>query len=203
MTLGIICSWPLLTQGILSLCHSQPDVEVIWSCEGHIKAVQKIQYLEPDILLIYAVSPEIDVDFMLRRLGDLGTRSKVVLLVEQGSKHLAYYLQLGAKACIDKSGDWDTVVVTLRQVARGEYTGLTTSGRKRSQPKASRDVMGLTPRELQVLRLMAYGEDNQKIADALYISMKTVKNHITNILRKLEVKDRTQAVILYLKAGEC
>jgi len=167
------------------------DMQLIWLSHGHEDALEKCLIVPPDVLVIGDLGMKLDILYLLRRIKDTGIIFPIVVLGSKSKESaIEEFFQMGANAFLDDSVDWDQLIVVIRKVANGTVL-IPRKELRETQDRLAR----LTHREREVLRLLAQGYANQEIANALYISQKTVKNHLTNLFRKLEVKDRTQAVL--------
>lgn len=200
ISIALVHPWMLVRDGIASLCAYMPDLSLIWHCAGHHEALERCRLTPPAVILVGEQSPISDVLFLLRRLKDQGVAAKMLVLGSSANHaSIEEYLQLGASGYLDYRVDWDQLVVAIRRVEAGELLfpeRVLQSAKKRA---VSAGLSALTFREREVLRLLAQGENNQEIAETLFISEKTVKNHLTSLYKKLDVKDRTQAVIYLLQ----
>jgi DNA-binding NarL/FixJ family response regulator len=180
-------------------------------------AVQQADLLVPDVVLIDINMPQmngLEVTRIIRRRHP--QTGVVVLTMHEDDEQLFHAIRVGAAAYCTKDAQQEEIVKLIRRVARGEYlinenvlqrpfvaSRVLDQFRELSQMEGGAEGVfsPLTPREVEILDCVAQGNSNKEIARILSISDQTVKNHITSILRKLAVNDRTQAVIYALRHG--
>lgn len=205
----------LLRQGIKNVLELESDIKVIGEAANGEEAIALTEKLEPDILLLDMNMPRINGLEVTRKVIHQTRKTKVVILsINDDENYVVEVIKAGASGYLLKDIDPGMLVKALRMVQEGNnfiYPPLAsrifgdTSG-----PKDQYDFMiaklqerrrdeKLTNREIDVLSLICKGMSNQEIANTLYLSEKTVKNHLTNIFRKINVNDRTQAVLYALK----
>ncbi|MGA8942244.1 MAG: response regulator transcription factor [Thermoactinomyces sp.] len=175
--------------------------------------------VNPHVVIANLYLPQVDGVELTYRLSQMMPQIKVLILSECAGPYVLETIRLGASGFLLKNTQSKTLIETIRTLASGEVyihpvmTGMMVNELRRlsrvegafyyhyaTVPNVSwKDV--LTYREMEVLRLMAQGKNNRTISEHLYISEKTVKNHVSNILYKLNVQDRTQAVLLAMKYG--
>jgi DNA-binding NarL/FixJ family response regulator len=198
----------LFRRGIRKLLEDEADLVVVGeAADGH-EAVRLARELVPDVVLMDIQMPGIDgieVTRVLRReMPHLGI---VFVTMYEDDEFVFRGLQAGGRGYILKDADPDTMLRAIRAVANGEsLLGPTIALKVMRQFSAMEPVHecvgeGLTPREVEVLKLIAQGLANKEIAQRLAISPKTVKNHINNILSKLHLYDRTQATLYAIRSG--
>jgi len=190
---------PIMRLGIASIIAAQPDMTVCFQAETGEAGVQAFCQYRPDITLMDLRLPGISGVEALRRIRceDANARC-VVLTTYEGDEDIHQALAAGAAGYVIKAMSYETLVDAVRRVhAGGRYL----------PPPVARSLANrtpnsdLSPREREVLALMVRGKSNKKIADALKISEATVKCHVSVILQRLEVTDRTQAVVAALQRG--
>jgi DNA-binding NarL/FixJ family response regulator len=202
----------IVRRGLRTLLSSQPDLEVIGEAEQGEQALEVMERLrsqntQPDIALMDIQMPVMDGVTATRLLTEQFPDTKIVVLTTFGDHQLvAQALRNGAKGYLLK----DTPLAELAEVIRSIHRGYTQFGpgilekiiadQTTVQPPTPQDLppgfTDLTPREKEVLRLIAQGASNKEIASTLFLSDGTVRNHISNILRRLDLRDRTQAAIV-------
>lgn len=211
----VVDDHPLFRRGIRWSLEAESDLVVAGeAADGH-EAVAMVDRLSPDVVLLDINLPGmngIDVARILkRRHPRLGI---IVVTMHEADEQLFNSIRVGAAAFVTKDVDPSFIVGIIRRVARGEYL---INENVLSHPFVASRVLDqfrelaridhesesvfspLTPREVEILDCVARGNSNKEIASLLGISDQTVKNHITSILRKLQVNDRTQAVIYALR----
>jgi NarL family two-component system response regulator LiaR len=189
--------------GLKSYLNLQPDVEVVAEAgdgeEGLIKALE----VKPDVVVMDLVMPKMTgVEATLALLKEWPQAQIVILTSYLDNEKIYPVLEAGARGYMLKTSSADEILSAIRKVARGEYAIETEVEKKVEHHKRYPDLHeDLTAREREILTLLAKGYDNQRIADESFISLKTVKTHVSNILSKLAVSDRTQAVVYAFQHG--
>ncbi|MDJ0798074.1 MAG: response regulator transcription factor [Calothrix sp. MO_167.B12] len=196
----------IIRQGIKSLLESQADFEIIGEAENGEQAINKIQILQPDLVLMDVRMPIMDGVAATQIISQKFNRIKVLILTTfDDDEYVSQAIRFGAKGYLLK----DTPIEPLANAIRLVYAGHTHLGpgliekvithpSNFSPPKNSMippELTELTPREKEVLNLIAKGANNKEIAKSLFIAERTVKNHVTSILTRLNLRDRTQAAI--------
>lgn len=208
---------PLFRQGIRWTLEGQHDMEVVGEVSDGQGAIQQADFLTPDVIVCDINLPGmngLEVTRILRRRHP--QCAIIVLTMHQDDEQLFNSIRVGAAAYATKDISPEELVSMVRRVGHGEYlinenvlsrpfvaSRVLDEFRELSQvDSATESVFSpLTPREVEILDCVARGNSNKEIARLLSISDQTVKNHITSILRKLAVNDRTQAVIYALRHG--
>ena len=201
---------PLFREGLRTLLSVQPDFEVVGeACNGE-EALSLARLLQPAVVLMDLQMPVMDGVAATRRLRAERPDCRVIVLTTFDDDEKVFDgLRAGAAGYLLKDASSEKLGEAIRVAARGEsflqpsvaakvvaeFARLTSKAGVRAQTL----VEPLSAREREILRLIATGASNREIANALYLAEGTVKNHVTNILGKLEVRDRTQAA---LKAKE-
>lgn len=194
----------LVREGLRSLLEAKPDLEVVGEAENGQYAVEQAIALQPDVVLMDVRMPIMDGVAATRSLHTQAPQIKVLILTTFGDEeYVTQAMRYGAKGYLLKDTPSEELAEAIRAVQKG-YThfgpGLFEKmiaapvevSETTSEPPEYEE---LTPREQEVLRLIAAGKSNREIAEALYISERTVKNHVNSILRRLNLRDRTQAAI--------
>jgi DNA-binding NarL/FixJ family response regulator len=190
---------PLLRGGIAALIGNQIDMELIAeACDGR-EALEQFRKHHPDITLMDLQMPEMSgIDAISAIRAEFPEARIVILTTHAGDVQVSRALKAGARAYLLKGSLRNELLETIRAVHAGQ---------KRVSPEVAAEIAehsadnALTPREVDVLRLVAKGNANKEIAAQLSLTEETVKSHIRNILAKLEVKDRTHAVAIGAKRG--
>lgn len=187
--------------GLKSFLNLQPDVEVVGEAGNGLDGINLALELKPDVVVMDLVMPEMSgVEATLKLLEEWKEAKILVLTSYLDNEKIYPVIEVGAKGYMLKTSSAAEILNAIQKVARGELAIETEVDKKIKahdmQPELHDD---LTARERDILRLLAKGYDNQTIADELFISLKTVKTHVSNILAKLEVDDRTQAVVYAFK----
>lgn len=208
ITLLITDDHVLVRQGIRTFLDLQPDLTVLGEADSGEAAVRMAGELVPDVVLMDLVMPGMGGVEATRQLKQVSPRSQVIVLTSyHEDEYIFPALRAGALSYVLKDVGPDELAETVRKAARGESVlhprvasrvVQELQGRKRDTPNLFTD---LSNRELDVLRLIADGRSNAEIADILVISEKTVKSHVSNILGKLHMMDRTQAAVFAWQQG--
>lgn len=193
--------------GLDALLATQPDLLIVGNAETGDEAVARALALQPDVVLMDLNMPGIDGIAATRRIVD--TSPHIAILVLTMADHDAAVfdaLRAGARGYLLKGADRAELTRAIRSVASGEAIFGPDVARRLMAYFADAPVRApafpeLSDRELEVLELIARGMSNQQIVDRLVISPKTVRNHISNIFSKLQVRDRAEAVVRAREAG--
>lgn len=190
--------------GVSSYLSAQPDIEVVGEADNGKMAVEMALKLRPDIILMDLVMKEMDGIEATRRIIEEWPEAKIIIVTSFLDDEKVYpALEAGATSYLLKTSKASEIAEAVRATYRGEpvlepeVTGKMMSRMRTRNKKELHEE--LTAREMEILLLMAEGKTNQEIADELFIALKTVKTHVSNILSKLQVQDRTQAVIYAFK----
>jgi DNA-binding NarL/FixJ family response regulator len=204
ITVVIADDHPVVRQGLAVLFEVQDDIAVVGEATDGDEAIRLTREMEPDVLLLDLKLPGLDGMGVLARLRAAGTRTRVLVLTSgTGATGPALALQAGAAGFLYKDVDPDALVRAIRSVHDG-HTVLAAGAAGLVAGRPGGDVRGigaLTGREREVLGLLADGQSNREIARALRVSEKTVKTHVSSVLAKLGVADRTQAALLAVRAS--
>jgi len=189
--------------GLKSYLNLQPDVEVVAEAGDGEEGLTKALEVKPDVVVMDLVMPKMTgVEATLALLKEWPQAQIVILTSYLDNEKIYPVLEAGARGYMLKTSSADEILSAIRKVARGEYAIETEVEKKVEHHKRYPDLHeDLTAREREILTLLAKGYDNQRIADESFISLKTVKTHVSNILSKLAVSDRTQAVVYAFQHG--
>jgi len=190
--------------GVSAYLSAQSDIEVIGEADNGLKAVELAMELRPDVILMDLVMPEMDGIEATKRIIEKWPEAKIIIVTSFLDDEKVYpALEAGATSYMLKTSKASEIARAVRSTFQGqsvlepEVTGKMME--KLRRPKITQLHDQLTNREMEILLLMTRGKTNQEIADELYIALKTAKVHVSNILSKLAVQDRTQAVIYAFK----
>jgi DNA-binding NarL/FixJ family response regulator len=203
----------LIRAGFRMILDAEEGIEVVGECADGTQAIDSVKRLKPDVVLMDIRMPEMDGIEATRRIvqADGGQPVKVLMLTTFDLDEYVYdALRAGASGFLLKDVPAEQLVAGIHVVAQGdallapsitrrlihEFSRTTPSQR---EPPAALDE--LTPRELEVFKLLARGMSNAEIAEELVVGETTVKTHVARILMKLEVRDRVQAVVLAYESG--
>ena len=189
--------------GLKSYLNLQPDVEVVAEAGDGEEGLTKALEVKPDVVVMDLVMPKMTgVEATLALLKEWPQAQIVILTSYLDNEKIYPVLEAGARGYMLKTSSADEILSAIRKVARGEYAIETEVEKKVEHHKRYPDLHeDLTAREREILTLLAKGYDNQRIADESFISLKTVKTHVSNILSKLAVSDRTQVVVYAFQHG--
>ena len=208
ITVMIVDDHDMVRQGAAGYLSAQPDIAVVAQAESGEGAVRLAQEHVPDVVLMDLVMPGMDGVEATRRIKELSPRTQVIVLTSyHQDEYIFPAIQAGAISYLLKDVKATELVAAIRRAARGEATLHPRVAARLVQEFHTGDTSGaspftvLTERELEVLKLVARGHANQTIAEELVISLGTVKGHVSNILGKLHLADRTQAAVLAWQKG--
>lgn len=207
----IVDDHQMVRQGLRTFLELQEDFQVVGEASDGLAAVEMVNQLTPDVVLMDLVMPRLDGIAATRQVKTLGVPTKIIALTSFTEDNKVFpAIQAGASSYLLKDVSPDDLADAIRAAHRGEVRLHPEIMRKLmdevahpSQPAGEIEtiVEDLTSRELEVTRLVAQGRSNQDIAQELVISEKTVKTHVSNILGKLDLQDRTQLAIFAIKKG--
>jgi two-component system, NarL family, response regulator LiaR len=190
--------------GVSSYLSAQPDIEVVGEAEDGMEAVELALELRPDIILMDLVMKRMDGIEATKKIIESWPEAKIIIVTSFLDDEKVYpALEAGATSYMLKTSKASEIANAVRATYYGQSVLEPEVTGKMMMKMRQRNVQfpheQLTAREMEILLLMAEGKTNQEIADELFIALKTVKTHVSNILSKLEVQDRTQAVIYAFK----
>ena len=199
----------VVRQGLRTFLELQEDIVVVGEAGDGLVAVEMARQLKPDVVLMDLVMPKLDGIAATRQVKSLGTGARVIALTSFTEDDKVFpAIQAGASCYLLKDVSPDELVEAIRAAYRGEARLHPDIARKLMEQVVQQtttahepQVEDLTEREGDVIRLVAQGRSNHEIAQELVISEKTVKTHISNILGKLHLTDRTQLAIYAIKKG--
>lgn len=200
---------PLFRDGMHGLLDSVPDTEVVGEATSGEEAVRQAATLEPDVILMDIKMPGINGIAATREILAASPHIGILMVTMlEDDESVFAAMRAGARGYVLKGANQADILLAIRAVARGEVIfgpGIARrllrffSTLKLHVPQ--RVLPGLSERETELLALMAQGKSNQEIADHLGLTLKTVRNHVSNIFSKLQVADRTQAILRAREAG--
>lgn len=191
----------LIRRGLKALLKLEADLEIVGEGENGIDAIAKVELLQPDVVLMDIRMPIMDGVAATRQICQQFSTKVLILTTFADEDYVAQALRYGAVGYLLKDTPSEELAQAIRLVHKG-YTQLGSGiGKVMEQiPAISKSIPPgwdeLTPRELDILKLIAKGASNREIAETLYIAEKTVKNNVTRILSRLNLRDRTQAAII-------
>lgn len=208
ITILVVDDHAVVRHGIRAFLETQPDLKVIAEAASGQEGIALAKQHLPDVVLMDLVMPGLDGVAATRQVKQASPRTQVVVLTSyHDDEHIFPAIRAGALSYVLKEISPDALADVVRKAAYGEATL-----HSRVAARVIRELQGLradqinpftelSDREMEVLRLIADGLANKEIADQLYLSEKTVKGHVSNILSKLHLQDRTQAAIFAWREG--
>ena len=203
----IVDDHAVVRRGLRAFLESEGDIEVVGEAADGAGALQQVQELLPDVVLMDLVMPGMDGITATRKIREICPSSRVLVLTSFSEDDKIFpSIKAGAQGYLLKDTPAEDLGRAIRSVARGEFLlhpeiaskVLAEFSTLRRDPPL---LTSLTPREIEVLSLIAQGYTNREIARDLSISVKTVKTHVGNILSKLHMVDRTQAALYAVRQG--
>lgn len=196
----------IVRKGLHLFLGTQKDLEIIGEAENGLIAVELAKTLNPDIILMDLSMPVLDGIEATKAILAENPKAKIMILTSFSDKdHVIPALEAGASGYQFKDSDPDQLVTAIRSLYQGEKqldpkvtSSLLSYLQRQKEPSP---IQELTKREKEVLKEITLGKSNKEIAAALFITEKTVKTHISNILSKLCLQDRTQAALYAVRNG--
>jgi DNA-binding NarL/FixJ family response regulator len=196
----------LFREGLRTLLSTRPDFEIVGEASDGEEAITLVEALHPNVVLMDLRMPKLDGIQATARIRERWPSTAILVLTTfDDDANLFGALRAGADGYLLKDVAFETLAAAIQAAARGEsFLQTTVTGRvvaafnrlmEAGGPKAEALVVPLSRREREILALLGDGASNKEIADRLSLAEGTVKNHVTNILTKLDVRDRTQAAI--------
>lgn len=200
---------PLVRKGVRFFLETQSDMEIVGEANSGEEAMVVVEQQTPDVVLMDLMMPGIGGVEAARRIKAISPKTSIIALTSsQEREHILPTMSAGASAYVLKDVGPAELAVTIRRVAQGEVViepriaaQIVSALRTEDKIPPKSLAADLTNREIEVLRLIAEGMSNLEIANHLFLSDKTVKTHVSNILSKLQLADRTQAAIFAWKEG--
>ena len=195
---------PMFRFGLRTVILAEPEFELVGEAENGRVAVELVKEHDPDVALLDLNMPELDGIAATARIARESPRTAILILtMMEDDKSVLAAIRAGARGYIVKGSGGEEIVRAIRGVAAGEVIFGPTVGLKvlsalqtPAPPMLDRPFPELTRREYEVLQLLAQGQSNQAIADRLFLSEKTVRNHLSLIFDKLGVSSRSEAIVL-------
>ncbi len=194
----IVDDHQMVRLGLSSFMNIQPDIEVVGEAADGESGYLKAKNLKPDVILMDLVMDRLDgIGATQKILAEMPEQKILILTSFLDDEKVFPALAAGAKGYILKTSQAVEIASAIRKVANGQDVLSGAVKEKINQQKHRKPELydNLSKREMEVLKILAQGFSNQEIADQLFISLKTVKTHVSNIFNKLDVNDRTQATI--------
>ncbi len=198
----------IVRNGIRAFLEVLPDMQIVAEAESGDQAVRLAEKFAPDVVLMDLKMPEMDGVEATWRVRQVSPRSQIIILTSfHDDSHIFPAIKAGALSYILKNVNPDELARVIRSASRGEailapkVASRLIGEWRDDRSEGMRDYMQLTDREQEVLALIAQGLSNANIAEELVISEKTVKSHVSNILSKLHLADRTQVAVFAWREG--
>ena len=207
----IVDDQAMVRSGLRSLLEHEPDLQVVGEAADGETGVTAVRHHRPDVVLMDIRMPILDGIAATARIGEAGLGARVVVLTTFDlDEYVFRALRAGASGLLLKDATAEQLVAAVRTVAAGDalldpavtrrvIDAYVATSPAQTSPDAT--LASLTARELEVLRLIAHGRSNREIADALFVGEATAKTHVSNVLGKLGLRDRVQAVIRAYETG--
>jgi NarL family two-component system response regulator LiaR len=197
----------IIRKGMRAVLELEPDIEMVGEAENGKQAIRMDLELHPDVILMDLMMPEMDGIACIREVKSRRPEARILVLTNFAGEDMIFpAIKAGAMGYQLKDSCPEALVEAIRQVFRGESSLHPLIAKKvleelhaPSEQRLSNEP--LTPRELEVLRLIAQGYENKDIAEQLVVSEATVRTHVSNILSKLHLASRTQAALYALREG--
>lgn len=206
----LIDDHPLLRQGIRQLIEMEDDMQVAGEANNGLEGIRKAAEIEPDLILLDLNMPEISGIEVLKQLREQGSSARIIIFtVSDHEDDVVAALRAGADGYLLKDMEPEEMVTELKQAAVGKLVisdRLTTLlaqalRSQKPQPSSQPDFDSLTPREKDILRLIAEGLSNKMIGRKLDISDGTVKVHVKHLLKKLNLRSRVEVAVWAVEGG--
>jgi DNA-binding NarL/FixJ family response regulator len=206
---------PIVREGLRKLLTLEDDIDVVGDAADGRELVEKAEVLQPDVILLDLRMPNLDGLGALQTLQHTGSKAKVVILTASEDKNeFVQAMKLGCSGIVLKQTAADLIVKSIRKVHAGEiwldshttaavmrqFASPLESGLGPAAPK-SRERSPLSAREREIVALVAQGYKNKEMAEKMFISEQTVKNHLHNIFDKLGVSDRLELALYAIHKG--
>ena len=217
ITVVIADDQPAIVSSLRTILNTEPDINVVATTHSGADAVDAVSLHLPDVVLLDVRMPGGDgitalADMARRDLLGVERTKAIVLTTFDLDEYVEAALRAGASGFLVKSVSFEQLIASVRAVAAGDGALAPAATRRLlsrylstrpapSNPKAERQVDGLTPRERDVLRLIGRGRSNSEVASQLVVSHHTVKTHFGSILAKTGCRDRAEAIVLAYDAG--
>jgi NarL family two-component system response regulator LiaR len=197
----------IIRKGIKAVLELVPDMEIVGEAGNGLEAIQLDEKLNPDVILMDLVMPDMDGIESIRQIKLKRAGARILVLTTFAGEEMVFpAIKAGALGYHLKDSSPETLVDAIREVHRGEASLHPVIARKvlseiSTPSEHPPTTEPLTPRELEVLQLVAQGHENREIAERLVISEATARTHVSNIMSKLHLASRTQAALYALKEG--
>ncbi len=208
ITVVIVDDHPLVRAGLRAVLAPTGDIRVVGEGASGADALRLVEQHRPDVLVLDVHLPDADGMKVTRMLNERRVSTAVLILTVQDDRGTVFgLLDAGATGYVLKDDALETLATAVRAAARGEtwlspaVAGLVVRRAMEKKTQSQPPELPLTPRETEVLSLLAQGLDNAAIARRLVLTKRTVQNHVSNIYGKLGVSSRTEAALLAIRHG--
>jgi len=204
ITVALVDDQQLVRHGIASLLALSEDIEVIWQAEDGEQALSYLQASNtPDVLLLDIRMPKLNgIDVVKQLRAQANSQAVLMLTTFDDSELFMQSLQAGANGFLLKDVSLTKLVDAIKTLANGGFVAEPIVMKQFDQDLVSTAPLEtLSAKELQILKLLAGGFSNKEIASSIFLADGTVKNHVSNILAKLNTRDRTRAVLIAIQQG--
>jgi two-component system, NarL family, response regulator LiaR len=197
----------VVREGLSTLISTEPDLELVGEAADGAEVIRKAIGLHPDVILLDLVMPRKDGIYAIQEIKKINPGARILVLTSFAEDNLLFpAIKAGASGYLLKDTSPHDLLQAIRDVHNGQSSLHPTIARKlvdelQQPPRAPLSEDPLTEREVEILNLVAQGLPNQEIADRLVLSERTVRTHMTNILGKLHLANRTQAALYALRKG--
>ena len=199
----------MVRQGTIAMLRREPDIEVVGEAGDGQEAILLVERLKPDMVIMDVRMPVLSGVEATRRIRETFPNVHVlVLTAHDDDQYVFSLLQAGASGYLLKTAPVSELIKAIRRVKAGESPldpaiahKVIVSLYRESGKSDETAIQALTPREMEVLQMLVIGSNNRDIAQALYISERTVQSHLTNIFAKLNVSSRLEAVLTAIRMG--
>jgi NarL family two-component system response regulator LiaR len=205
--LMVVDDHAIIRKGLKAVLALVPDMEIIGEAENGLEAFRLDEQLQPDVILMDLVMPDMDGIESIRQIKMKRSNARILVLTTFAGEEMVFpAIKAGALGYHLKDSSPETLIEAIREVYRGEASLHPVIARKvlaeiSAPSEHPPTTEPLTPRELEVLHLVAQGYENREIAEKLVISEATARTHVSNIMSKLHLASRTQAALYTLKEG--
>ena len=196
----------VVRKGLNALIQTEEGMEVVGEATDGVEAVELVAALRPDVILLDLVMPRMDGIEAIRGIRQKDPEARILVLTSfSEDEKVLTAIEVGAMGCLLKDATPEELLRAIRDVHQGRSALNPTVAQKlirrmrKTEPRKTIDE--LTSRESEVLRCIALGLSNREIGDRLFISEPTVRTHVSNILMKLQLPNRTQAALFAVKEG--
>lgn len=201
----IVDDHSMVREGLKNLLELEENIEVIEQAENGIDCLEKLEKVSPDVLLLDINMPSMDGLEVLSNLKKKNSEVKVLLLTAHNeSEYLVKAVELGIHGYVLKDAPSSVLVEAINSIYQGETfiqpsLGSILNDKIKEKEQDQAKIDSLTKRELEVLKLLSVGMYNKEIGEKLKITERTIKNHVSNIFKKIGVSDRTQAAVFAIR----